>query len=63
MKSEKRNTNKGYNEYKYSNGVELQFLTRSYAHGYFEVDMSGILRFTRKGWTDRQVVNVLDWDV
>ncbi len=28
------------------------------------VDMSGdTLRIQRKGWTDRQVVNVLDWDI
>ncbi len=29
------------------------------------VDMSGdtLRRFRAKGWTDRQVVNVLDWDI
>ncbi len=44
--------------------VKLQF------HDYYSymgilVDMSGILcrNFAQKGWTDRQVVNVLDWNV
>ncbi len=28
------------------------------------VDIIGdTLRISRKGWTDRQVVNVLDWDI
>ncbi len=28
------------------------------------VDMSGdTMKFQVKGWTDRQVVNVLDWDI
>ncbi len=29
------------------------------------VDMSGdtLQKISRKGWTDRQVVNVLDWDI
>ncbi len=66
MKSgRKRNTNKGYNRtLKYSNGLELQFHDLQ-LHGYFSRYVKGYSAkiSSRKGWTDRQVVNVLSWDI
>lgn len=59
-----KNTNKGYNRIlKYSNGLELQF-HHLYSYMGISVDMSGdtLRRFRAKGWTDRQVVNALDWN-
>lgn len=59
-----KNTNKGYNRtLKYSNGLELQFHDL-YSYMGILVDMSGdtLRRFRAKGWTDRQVVNALDWN-
>ncbi len=64
-KSRRKTRIKGYNRtLKYSNGLELQFLTCTVTW-VFLVDMSGLLceDFSTKGWTDRQVVNVLDWDI
>ncbi len=56
--------NKGYNRTpKYSNGLELQFHDLYSYMGILVVDMSGdTMKISRKGLTDRQVVNVLDWD-
>ena len=65
MKSRRKHEIKGYNRtLKYSNGLELQFHDL-YSYMGILVDMSGdtLRRFRAKGWTDRQVVNALDWNI
>ncbi len=58
MKSRRKTRMRGITELsKYSNGLELQFLTCTVTLGIL-VDMSGdtLRRFRAKGWTDRQVI-------